>query len=80
MIRQMVFGLSKLKKSPSAWPILLRRGFADQWDEFDPVLADGEVGLDLTRKRLKIGNGADKWTELPFATPEEVYQLLLQAY
>lgn len=43
-----------------------RRGTTVQWNQYDPVLGPGEIGVDLTTKRLKIGTGSLKWSELTF--------------
>lgn len=43
-----------------------RRGTTAQWNQYDPVLGPGEIGVDLTTKRLKMGNGSLKWSELDY--------------
>lgn len=52
--------------------IQLRRGTTAQWEEFNPILAEGELGLDLTQSRLKVGNGVDAWEDLPFVSISSV--------
>jgi hypothetical protein len=44
--------------------IQLRRDEAADWESVDPILMEGELGIDLTNSRIKIGNGANTWTEL----------------
>ena len=44
----------------------LRRGTTALWAAVDPVLADGEIGLDTTLHQFKIGNGVDVWSVLPW--------------
>lgn len=46
----------------------LKRGTAARWVEMNPVLADGEPGFELDTNQLKIGNGKDVWTNLPYLT------------
>lgn len=46
--------------------IQLRRDTATNWTSNNPVLAQGEIGLDLTNTRIKIGNGTSTWTLLPY--------------
>ena len=46
----------------------LKRGTAARWIEMNPVLADGEPGFELDTNQLKIGNGKDTWTNLPYLT------------
>lgn len=43
-----------------------RRGTTAQWNQYDPVLGPGEIGVDLTTKRLKMGNGSLRWSELDY--------------
>lgn len=46
--------------------IQLRRDVAADWTSANPVLADGEVGLETDTLRFKIGNGASVWSALPY--------------
>jgi hypothetical protein len=41
-----------------------RRGSAAEWDTSDYILADGEIGWAEDTGIIKIGNGADGWTDL----------------
>lgn len=46
-----------------------RRETPRDWAEINPVLADGEIGVekeDSDTIRFKIGNGTDRWTRLPY--------------
>jgi hypothetical protein len=50
--------------------IQIRRDTEANWNSIDPVLAQGELGLNLNNNKIKLGNGVDSWTELeynPFA-------------
>ena len=54
--------------------IQLRRDVADNWTSQNPILAQGEVGVDLTTNKFKIGNGTTAWNDLvysnePFVLP-----------
>ena len=44
----------------------LRRGPASEWTTDNPVLSDGEPGVERDTGRMKIGNGADAWNDLPY--------------
>lgn len=50
--------------------VKLRRGTATQWAANNPVLASGEVGVELSvsgsPQALKIGNGTSTWNALPY--------------
>lgn len=48
-----------------AQQIQLRRDTAANWASANPVLAEGEPGLDLDNQILKFGNGSDDWATLP---------------
>jgi hypothetical protein len=54
--------------------IKLRRDTAANWTSVNPVLAHGELGIDLTSGKVKIGDGSSTWTALLYAfdTPVEV--------
>ena len=48
--------------------IQLRRGLSTDWTDVDPVLAPGEIGLEVDTNKFKIGNdNEDSWTQLPYA-------------
>jgi hypothetical protein len=46
-----------------------RRGTTAQWAAADPILAAGEIGLDLDLMRIKMGDGIASWSELEFYAP-----------
>lgn len=54
--------------------ILLKKDTNSNWTQNDPVLLDGEmiiVTTDAGDVRMKIGDGASAYTELPF-TDEKI--------
>ncbi len=53
----------------------VRRGTADAWEAANSVLLAGEVALDTTHRKLKVGDGTTAWKDLPFVTPEVVNNL-----
>jgi hypothetical protein len=42
----------------------LRRDTATNWASNNPILAQGEMGLDLTNDQIRIGDGATAWSSL----------------
>ena len=46
--------------------ILLRRSTAEEWSTQNPVLSEGEPGVELDTFRLKVGDGATSWNDLPY--------------
>jgi len=45
-----------------------RRDTAANWTAVNPVLAQGEEGLELDTNKEKIGNGTTAWNSLPYKT------------
>lgn len=48
--------------------IQLRRGTAANWASFNPVLAQGEPGIESDTGKQKFGNGTTAWASLPYAS------------
>lgn len=46
--------------------ILIRRSTSSEWSSADPVLRQGEIGLDLSEKRIKCGDGFKNWSQLEY--------------
>jgi hypothetical protein len=46
--------------------ILFRRGLQSEWQAANPILAEGELGLELDTTLYKIGNGIDSWNSLGY--------------
>ena len=54
--------------------IQLRHDTADNWTNIDPILAVGEVGIELDTHKTKIGNGTSPYTELPYSNQNTTLQ------
>ena len=48
--------------------IQIRRDTSTSWGLANPVLAEGEIGIDVTVRRFKIGDGMTTWGELEWET------------
>ena len=48
--------------------IQIRRGTAAEWVTANPVLAQGELGVELDTLKFKVGNGITAWNSLAYAT------------
>jgi hypothetical protein len=46
--------------------IQFKRGTASRWAELNPVLEAGQPGFVTDENRLKIGDGATAWSDLPY--------------
>lgn len=49
----------------------LRRDIAADWTSINPVLSAGEPGVELDTGKVKIGNGVQSWTDLPYFLDEQ---------
>jgi hypothetical protein len=49
-----------------AYRIVLRQDLAANWTNNNPVLLSGELGFETDTKRIKLGNGTNKWNVLPY--------------
>ena len=56
--------------------IKIRRDTSINWQTANPVLALGEIGADMTKHGLKVGDGVSTWNTLPFCGPELVNDLI----
>lgn len=50
--------------------IQLRRGSASAWVQANPILAEGEPAIETDTGRFKVGNGVDRWVDLPYSSGE----------
>lgn len=48
-----------------------------EWIALDPVLGKGEIVIEDDTNQIKIGNGVDKYSELPYATNTKGYKSLV---
>ena len=46
--------------------IQIRRDTTANWTASNPILSQGELGLDTTLNKMKIGDGVSHWSELSF--------------
>jgi hypothetical protein len=51
--------------------IKLRRGPAAEWTADNPVLRQGEPGVELFTGKFKLGDGIQHWNDLPYFLPED---------
>ena len=47
-------------------PIPIRKGTAEAWQSINPILGDGEPGVEKDTNKIKIGNGILPWNDLPY--------------
>lgn len=64
--------------------IQFRQDTSANWTRINPILAAGEPAIDLTNGEFKIGNGSDRWLDLPVVSsmniisdvPDDGYEYL----
>lgn len=44
--------------------LILRKDTASNWNTYNPILEEGELGYDTTNQLLKIGDGETSWDAL----------------
>lgn len=49
-----------------------RRDSAANWEQINPILANGEQGYDITNRLIKIGDGHTAWNDLPIINKSKV--------
>jgi hypothetical protein len=55
-----------------ATQIQLRRDTAANWTSVNPILAQGEPGLETDTGKIKYGNGINDWQDLPYGVADAV--------
>lgn len=48
--------------------VQFRRDLKTQWETYNPILADGEIGIESDSKRFKLGDGINNWTSLSYSS------------
>jgi hypothetical protein len=59
-----------------AQQIQFRRGTAAEWSSANPILAQGELGINLDQNRFKIGTGLTSWNNLDYTA---VFDVVVQS-
>ena len=54
--------------------IQLRRDTAANWTNYNPILLEGEPGIELDTDQWKLGDGVHTWSQLPYRGGECVQQ------
>ena len=59
-----------------AQTIQFRRGTAAEWAAANPILAQGEIGVNLDANRFKVGTGLTSWNNLEYTA---VFDIVVQS-
>lgn len=60
--------------------IQLRHDTAANWASVNPVLLEGEVGLETDTLKQKVGDGTTAWNDLPYNINYDSFDLPIQKY
>jgi hypothetical protein len=47
--------------------VVSRAAFTEEWERRNPILMNGEPGLDKDLRRVKWGDGHTRWNDLPYS-------------
>ena len=51
-----------------ALKILLRNDTAENWTTANPILGQGEMGIEIDTQKFKFGDGVTPWILLPYGS------------
>lgn len=61
----------------TATKIQLRRDSSANWFANNPVLAEGEIGIELDKNRMKVGNGVNAYNDLEYFSDTVDYNKMI---
>ena len=50
----------------------IRRGTAEDWAFKNPILAEGEMGLETDTEKCKVGDGITPWNDKKYWLPVDI--------
>ena len=53
-----------------------KRGTTLQWSTATYILKDGEIGVDTTLYKIKVGDGVKTWSQLPYVAADNNLSLI----
>ena len=53
-------------QGPIQTKIKHRRDTSANWTANNPILSEGEIGVDITNNRMKVGDGQTSWNNLNY--------------
>lgn len=55
-------------KNPLKIRIISRNDTSSNWENINPILLKGEIGIEIDTNKIKIGDGVKSWTQLDYAS------------
>lgn len=65
------------RESTVEYTFRLRQDVAADWTSINPVLLAGEPGIELDTGKMKVGDGINAWTSLPYYLTQPHIQVLI---
>ena len=53
-------------KNPLNVRIISRNDISSNWEDINPILLKGEIGIEIDTNKIKIGDGVKTWTQLDY--------------
>ena len=53
-------------KNPLNVRIISRNDISSKWEDINPILSKGEIGIEIDTNKIKIGDGVKTWTQLDY--------------
>lgn len=50
--------------------VQLRHDISANWTTANPLLLQGEIGIETDTNRMKLGDGISRWQQLPYFPPD----------
>lgn len=63
---------------PARVTFKLHRYPASEWVRKNPILQDGEPGVEKNTGRIKVGDGVTRWTLLPYSVSDALLRRLVE--
>ena len=54
--------------------VQFRRDTKARWAEVNPILMEGEIGLETDTNNIKMGDGVHTWNELEYGVGIEIFE------
>lgn len=60
--------------------IVSRNDISSRWEEVNPILLKGEIGVEVDTNKIKIGDGTSHWTALKYASGGEASLIVVENF
>lgn len=67
-------------KNPLNIRIISRNDVSSNWEDVNPILLKGEIGIEIDTNKIKIGDGVKTWTQLDYASGGETSLVVVENF